>query len=373
MSIGKGIENAYHRLTSAVGAWRCRTKWRKVEPNKIVFNQFQGGGFGCNPKYIALELMKRRGGLDLVWLVRDAKSAGLPQGIRAVSWKGGDALRELATAKVWVANHNFGNFVKHRGLVKKPSQRYFQTWHGSFGIKRCLETLCPAEARMLDGFFANCRWEADLAREWFGDGPAMHMIGHPRNDVIVRTAGRAASGGPRTLLYVPTFRDDGDMECYLTDFAEVVSALERRWPGEWRVQARLHPNLRKKGRRLRFKGEVEDVTDHPDIQELLAAADVVVSDYSSCMFDFALSGRPAFVYAPDREKYETDRGFYYPLGDTPFPVTDSVEELASAIRYFDDECYAEDLAGFFSDRGSVEDGHAAARAADIILSAMEDA
>ena len=371
-SLGKRLENALHAVVAAVGRWKCRHVYAQVNPRKIVFNQFQGSGFGCNPKYVALELLKRRQDLDLVWLARDpaAVRKELPPGIRTVAWKSADALKELATAGVWFANHNLGHFVRHCGLVKKPAQRYFQTWHGSFGIKRCTETLGPAEARMLDGFIANCTWEADLARGWFGAGPALHLAGHPRNDLIVRSRGRA-SGAARTLLYVPTFRDDGALDAYLTDFAAVTEALARRWPASWKVQVRLHPNMRKKGVKLPFTGNVEDVTDYPDIQELLAAADVVISDYSSCIFDFALSGRPAFIYAPDRAKYETDRGFYYPLSATPFPVAESAAALVQAVDAFDESAYAQKLAAFFAEKGSAERGDAAARTADLILKGIE--
>ena len=371
-SVGKRLENLLHAAAAAWGRWKCRHVYTQVEPKKIVFNQFQGGGFGCNPKYIAAELLRRRRDLDLVWLARDpaAVQRELPAGIRAVAWKSPAALRELATAGVWVANHNLGHFVRHCGLVKKPGQRYYQTWHGSFGIKRCTETLGAAEARMLDGFFANCTWEAALARGWFGPSVSLHMTGHPRNDPVVQSRGRAP-GAARTLLYVPTFRDDGSQEAYLVDFAAVAAALARRWPADWKVQVRLHPNMRKKGVRLPFAGDVEDVTDYPDIQELLAAADAVVSDYSSCIFDFALSGRPAFVYAPDRAKYETERGFYYPLAETPFPVAESPAALAAAIAAFDEAAYARRCADFFAAKGSAEKGDAAAQAAEIILKGMD--
>lgn len=369
--MGKALENLFHSLVALLGQWKCRHVYANVEPKKIVFNQFQGSGFGCNPKYVALALLERRKGLDLVWLARDPATVQreLPAGIRAVAWKGGSALRELATAGVWVSNHNLGHFIRHCGLVKKPGQRYFQTWHGSFGIKRCTETLGAAEAKMLDGFIANCKWEADLAREWFGADVRIHLVGHPRNDLIVQSRNRV-SGEVRTLLYVPTFRDDGALDAYLTDFAAVTTALSKRWPADWKVQVRLHPNMRKKGVKLPFTGEVEDVTTYPDIQELLAAADAVISDYSSCIFDFALSGRPAFVYAPDRAKYESDRGFYYPLSATPFPVAESAAELVSAVAAFDEGAYGQKLDSFFSDKGSVEKGDAASKVADLILSEM---
>ncbi len=365
-SFGKRLENGLHALLARIGAWKCRHVWTTVDPRKIVFNQFQGSGFGCNPKYIALELLRRRNDLDLVWLARNPAEVRLPPGIRAVKWKSPQALRELATAGVWVSNHNLGHFIKNRGLVKKPGQRYYQTWHGSFGIKYCAAPFEPEECAMVDGFIVHSDLERRRGKRWFGDRVELYPFGHARNDLIVN-AHRRASDEVRTFLYVPTFRDDGALDAYLLDFAAVKTALVRRWPVQWKIQVRLHPNLRKKGIRLPFVGDVEDVTDYPDIQELLARADVVVSDYSSCIFDFALSGRPGFLYAPDRAKYESDRGFEYPLSAAPFPVTESLEELTTAIENFDEAGYAAVLSAFFAEKGSVERGIASREIADLIL------
>lgn len=368
-SFGRRAEDSFHRLRSAFGAFCCRRVWTRIDRRKIVVNQFQGGGYGCNPKPVVEELL-RRGGWDIVWMVRKGAGAGLPRGVRTVRFGSWAALRELATAGVWFANHNLGRYVRHLGLVKKPGQRYLQTWHGSFGIKRCTEVLGPEETRMLDVFFANGRWEAELARGWFGPFVRILETGHPRNDAIVATRGREA-GETRTVLYVPTFRDDGDLSAYLTDFTAVKAALAGRWPGAWRVKVRLHPNLRKKGVTLAFSGVDEDVTDAPDIQDLLAEAEVVISDYSSCVFDFALSGRPAFLYVPDRARYENERGFCYPLSETPFPLAESVAALAESVAGFDGREYAARLARFFERFGSAEDGAATARVADVVASCGE--
>ena len=367
----KFLEDAFHSIAAAIGAWKCLHLWKTIDKKKIVFNQFQGSGFGCNPKYIALELLRRRKDLDLVWLVRNPGEGGFPAGIRTVAWKSPAALKELATAKVWVSNHTLGAFVKHRGLVKKPGQVYLQTWHGSFGIKRCPECTSRKEAQMMDAFIVHSRWEAERGPEWFPGLKTTLPLGHARNDILVQAGER--SHGDKTLLYVPTFRDDGALDAYLTDFEPILAALKERWPGQWRVQIRLHPNMKKKGIGIADFAlasgcgrAVADVTAHPDIQELMRDADVVISDYSSCIFDFALTRRPAFIYAPDRREYEAGRGLYFPLADTPFPVAEDVASLAAAIRSFEEAPYRERLERFFADMGSVEDGHAAERIADCI-------
>ena len=109
-----------------------------------------------------------------------------------------------------------------------------------------------------------------------------------------------------------------------------------------------------------------DVTEYPDIQELLAAADAVVTDYSSAVFDFLLTGRPAFLYAPDYKAYETMRGLYYPLEETPFPVALTNAQMAKHIASFDELVYKEKVRDFLEEKGSVEDGRAAFRVAGLI-------
>ena len=101
-----------------------------VKNNKIVFDNFGGRGYGCDPKYIAEELLMSKRDLDLVWLTQDVHTA-LPNGIRPVWYGGVRAIYELATAKVWVDN------VKSAlRIPKKRNQLYIQTWHSSLGLKK---------------------------------------------------------------------------------------------------------------------------------------------------------------------------------------------------------------------------------------------
>ena len=166
------------------------------------------------------------------------------------------------------------------------------------------------------------------------------------------------------MLYAPTFRDDGDRTAYLTDFAAIAGALSRRFGGEWTVLLRLHPNLRKHNARLEFAGPAVDVSTYEDIQELMVAADAMVSDYSSCIFDYILTGKPAFLYAPDRAKYESGRGLRYSLDKTPFPIAASPDALVDAVANFDAEAFAAAEARFLAWMESVERGNAAERVAD---------
>ena len=102
------------------------------------------------------------------------------------------------------------------------------------------------------------------------------------------------------------------------------------------------------------------------MQELLCISDVGLSDYSSWLCDFALTKKPAFIYATDFDIYGHDRGFYYPLETTPFPIAKNNRELNESIRNFDREKYEVRRQEFLKDKGCIEDGHAAERIVDKI-------
>lgn len=371
-SIGKALEAKFNAVRAAYGRFLVRKVWRKVVPRKVVFEQFHGNGFGCNMKYIALELM-RRGGWELVWLANRPAEGEYPPGVRVVARKSRAALRELATAGFWCANHNLGHFVRHCGLVKKPHQHYLQTWHGSFGIKCCHDVTSPEERSMVDAVLTNGKFGTEHMRHCFGDGPEVLPTGYPRCDIlhscpssirdeVCRRLGLAPER--KFVLYAPTFRDDGDRTAYLTDFEALTAALAKRFGGEWTVLLRLHPNLRKHNARLSFQGDAADVSTYEDIQELMVAADAMVSDYSSCIFDYILTRRPAFLYVPDRAKYEVVRGLRYSLDKTPFPISASPDGLADAVANFDAAVFAAAEERFLSWMESVERGNAAAQIAD---------
>ena len=150
------------------------------------------------------------------------------------------------------------------------------------------------------------------------------------------------------------------------DFSLLRQSLEERFGGGWLILMRLHPRMKEFTELLPKEPFCADVTEYPDIQELLAAADAVVTDYSSAVFDFLLTGRPAFLYAPDYKAYETMRGLYYPLEETPFPVALTNAQMAKHIASFDELVYKEKVRDFLEEKGSVEDGRAAFRVAGLI-------
>jgi CDP-ribitol ribitolphosphotransferase len=130
---------------------------------------------------------------------------------------------------------------------------------------------------------------------------------------------------------------------------------------------RLHPFIRRDlAIDADLAGFVVDVSDHPDINALLLAADVLVTDYSSVIFEYALLGRPMVFFAPDLEAYERERGFYFDFrAGVPGPVFDDSGELAAYLR--SGTADAARVGRFARASFDVADGHASARFVDTIV------
>ena len=363
---------------------------KPVVSNKIVFDNYMGKAYGCNPKYIAEELLRTHPGeYDLVWVVSkdDKKNAEFPEGIRTVTYNSSQAYQEYATAKVWVSNYHKITYVK-RGLRKKKDQYFIQTWHGSLGIKRIENDvpllqqdanwlkLAKLSSEMVDYWISNSKFETDIYKRAFWNVDHVLEYGHPRNDVMFGEKASAARErviehyeirGKKILFYAPTFREDYRLDCYEMDFAGVKEALEMKFGGDWVILVRLHPRVRKHAKKvIPDEDYIIDSTRYPDIQELVAAADSMITDYSSCIFDFMLTRRPGFLFATDKEEYVQERGFYYPLESTPFPIAQDNKELVKQILEFDGQKYKTEVEKFLLEKGCVEDGKASEKIAQKI-------
>lgn len=342
-----------------------------IEPRKVVLSCNFGRGYLCNPKYIA-EALERLypGEFDLVLLVNEHDN-GLPSYLRQVRYGSREAQRELASARFWI--YNFRNDEKF--VPKRDGQVYIQTWHAFISPKRVegdvADKLDPAyvAAAMRDGamsdlmFADNDLYEGVYERAFWYSGPVVRC-GNPRNRPLVlgdehaRAKAREVLGVPDGLklcLYAPTFRKDGGMEAYRFDYDALARALGERFGGEYVFAYRLHPNIASLPRPEFLQGHI-DASFYPDTQELLAAADALLTDYSSILEDFMLTGRPGFVYAPDIDEYVDDRGFYYSMRDRPFPVARNEGELISNVIGYSEEEHGSAVERFSKLIGLDEDG-----------------
>lgn len=366
-----------------------------IDPNKVFFHT-QESKYTCNPKYICEELMRQCPDVDIVWRVTGKVKSGVPKGLRTVKLNSFQYFKEIFSSNVIVTNSFL--YVGQPFSLKKE-QTLIETWHGSLGIKRHDKNAIKdskkrvraleATGRMTSYCISNSSLETGSLRSTYWPKNVILELGHARNDLFfphyadkreeLRTRFYIEwelDADTKTVMYAPTFRDDKSFECYNVDFSRMVNALERRFGGKWCVLLRYHPSLAKMYKEKDCSLECDntrviDVTEHPDMQELIAVTDVGVTDYSSWIYDFVLLRRPGFIFATDIELYNNERGFYYPLEETPFPIATNNEELVQNILDFDNEKYLRMVESFLEDKGCVEDGHASERAVELIRESMK--
>lgn len=351
-----------------------------IDKNKVVFCSYYGRGYSDNSKAICNAMLKANTKAKLIWLCKNEKEAAtLPDGVIPCPYDSAKRVWQLATARVWVDN------CRKYDRFKKKGQYYLQTWHG-FPLKQiekdAIESLpddyekgALRDSGFIDLLLSNCGFVTETLRRCFWYDGEIAEYGSPRNDVFINGDPEADERVRRSLgidhsrkfvLYAPTFRvDKGAVDCYAIDAAELQKACEKRFGGDWSVVIRLHPNVAKVSEGLfNYDGiKIINGTMHPDMQELLCACDLLITDYSSSMFDYALGGKPCVRFANDLDSYIGDRNFYFNYDEIPFPYAENNQDLINLIENFDIEKYNNDKNTFYSKLSFCEDGKASERCA----------
>lgn len=367
-----------------------------VKKNQIMFITFQHD-YACNPKYICEELLKEEAPVEIYWALNDVLNIDkLPQNdnFHVVKINSYDYFKAAASSRVIVINSLLGD--KFYPFPVKKDQYVYETWHGSLGIKRFdlshynTNMSWPVAAvrtgKLTNFCISNSTFEEDVFRETFWQTTPILRLGHARNDIFFdgyeeqRKEWKHAFLHERMLpddtklaLYAPTFRDTHNFAVYDLAPDMVIDALKKRFGGNWKLLLRYHDNDKKteKSKNNVISPDVIDVTAMPDIQELLAYTDVGITDYSSWIYDFILSRRPGFIYARDIKLYNNERGFYFKLEESPFPVAKNNDQLYNNILNFDKDAYLEKVQKFLDGKGCMDDGHASERIAANIMKHMK--
>lgn len=368
-------------------------KFFKVRKNKIIFVNMTNFQFSDSPKYVAEELLKRKeNNFDLVWFRNRGTDISLiPKEFRVVFYDSFRALYELMTAKVWLSNSHM--LLPHKkGFRKNKETIYFQTFHGSMGIKKI-----DADAKNVYGGLGWLKWQKKSASDFdylftdsdfeknvftsafWGMGNIL-MMGKPRDSIFYKDHKPYIEKvkdfynipyDNKIVLYAPTWRSDKRLNPYNIDIKLLKKSLKLRFGGSWSVLIRSHVNMRKDMfNALYDKNEVINATKYPDMQELLVAADVLISDYSSCIPEYVILKKPSFIYATDINNY--NNGFYYPLSTLPCPIAEDNGELANNILNFDNDLFLKKADEFLIKMGHKDDANSCQRIVDLILEKMKN-
>ncbi|MFJ2016117.1 MULTISPECIES: bifunctional glycosyltransferase/CDP-glycerol:glycerophosphate glycerophosphotransferase [Streptomyces] len=349
-----------------------------IDGNLALFSAYWSRSVSCNPAAIDAALARLAPQIRRVWAVRPDAVSQVPEGVDVVPVGSRAYWAALARAKYLVNNVNFADAV-----VKRPGQIHLQTHHGTplktMGLD---QRKYPASTHMdFAKLLERCdRWDFSLSSNSFSTAvwervyPCSYTsleTGYPRNDILVNATvedvrrARAALGladGAKAFLYMPTHREYQPGFTPALDLARLADELGP----DVTLMIRGHyfygssPHVAE----LRRSGRVVDVSGHTRVEELYLAADALITDYSSAMFDYAVLDRPIIIYAPDWDIYSAVRGTYFNLLEEPPGVVATSQ--AELIRLLGSEEYGgadatERRAVFRRRFCEFDDGHAAER------------
>ncbi|MEO8262309.1 MAG: CDP-glycerol glycerophosphotransferase family protein, partial [Pseudolysinimonas sp.] len=366
----KHLERSYRRNTSPL-------------EDAVFLESFYGQSASDNPLGIDRALASARPGVTRYWSVTDGSVAIPDGGVRLIEGSR-EWWRVRRTARVLIVN----DWLRKR-FARRAGQRVLQTWHGTM-LKRLALDRDPGLRTRIAVRRERSRWTALLAQNAystriFRSAYAMRRPiwedGYPRNDILSaeaadldarREAVRSAVGVAdvaRVVLYAPTWRDDRTEMVDYVDLTSFASEL-----GDDHVLlVRGHSRTLRYGQDL-AGDRLVDVTSYPSMTELLLLADVLVTDYSSAMFDFTGTGKPIVFFTPDLAHYSADlRGFYFDLlAEAPGPVVHDRAGLRDAIvgsagAGTQDAAVAARAAAWRARFTPLDDGHAGERVVQRML------
>jgi len=342
---------------SRVGQERLSRSYQQSSfaPTAAVLFQSYRGEFATDSQLaIHAELRARRPDLELLWGVMD-RSVAIPEGGRALLIESREWYAALGSCRYLCPNIEFERYFR-----KRPYQRYLQTFHGypfkSMGIslwrvqgrpESVIDKECTRRSGAWDAIVVPESFCVDLYRQEYRFTGEALVSGYPRNDALVTAD--TASVRARVLaqlgihpdqivvLYAPTWRDTVATSAWTAKLFDGLDlrALAERLGDRYAVLVRGHNyNLREGFAPL--TGKVWDVSDYPEINDLLLTADVAVLDYSSIRFDWLITGKPVVFFVPDLEDYLSSRKVLFDYPPTaPGPLLGTTTEVADALLDLD--------------------------------------
>lgn len=315
-----------------------------IQKGVVLFDSFNGKVIGDNPLDIFLELQKVRPDLKFYWTIGAGTKA--PAGATGVRFESKQWLDLLASAEYIVANTSLPWYFR-----KVKGQTYLQTWHGT-PLKRLVHDIPPGsltksyldtmdrEAAAWDYLISPSPFCSEVLPRAFGYIGEVLEAGYPRNDRLkthtaadrkrIRESLGVTDSKTVLILYAPTWRD---YQRTATGNWDLVSYLEPyiKLPEGFQIMFRGHTNTHNVNS-AKAAGSSLDVTRYPDVTELYIAADVLITDFSSVMFDFSVTGKPIMFLAPDLERYRAERGFYFDFeAEAPGPILKTEAEVLETL------------------------------------------
>ncbi|WP_449278632.1 CDP-glycerol glycerophosphotransferase family protein [Leucobacter sp. GX24907] len=358
----------------------------------IFFESFEGREANCNPLAIDREIAARFPSLPRYWSVTSERVV-VPEGAIPLLVGGSDWFAARRRARLLVVN----DWLRY-GFSRRRGQTVLQTWHGTMLKHLALTRPSPGLQTRIAVRRESRRWSlllsqnphstAQFRRSYVYSGEVIET-GYPRDDRLARSTVESPNGperisflmqsarrelgvpdGARVLVYAPTWRErTRGQAAGLVDLLD-VRALAAELDTEadpWVVLVRGHIRTLHFGGYGGLDSRVIDVSRHPDVNDVFLAADLLVTDYSSVMFDAAVAAVPMAFFVPDLADYrDRERGFTFDFEESaPGPLISSRDELIATARR--GVAYSESYAAWRERFVPHDDGHAAERVVDELV------
>lgn len=326
---------------------------------KVVFSSFDGKIYGDNPQVIYEDMKKRYPNIKYIWMMRNPRYS-IP-GAVVVKPHTFKAIYHFATARLWISNSRLRLW-----MVKRKKQFYVQTWHGDACLKKIEKDAAIVlgkdyveeaihDSQIADLMISGSKFRTQNYRDAFWYDGEILELGMPKTDVFymdsleikkkVRDYFKVAPN-VKIALYVPTFRADDNMDCYNIDYKRLLTVMQSKYGDKWIVIVRLHPKIATKQNFIEYNEDIVNGTPFNPTNELIIGSDLVITDYSACMFAGLESNTPVILYASDIDEYMDDRGTYFNFDELPFPLAENNDELEKCIIEFDEMEYKEKADAF---------------------------
>lgn len=365
----------------------------RVKDNQIfLLNDLNAvdANYSSNPKYIAEYILGNHPGeykiiyaLGKKWF---EEKESLPSEMTYVKLFSLKYYFYAMTSKVFITTSGGISYIPF-----KKKQVVINSWHGGGAYKKMgMDTNDDATLRKALKISERKTTYFLSSNKYFTNAVNSSLLipiskfvptGLPRNDIFFKEPSDSIiasikkkydiSQESKIVLYAPTYRTEEEsiyakhtIGPYDIDYEGVVKSLVNRFGGKWVFAIRLHPSISFED--IELPKNVINMSDYYDPQELFVAADVLINDYSSTMWDFSLTRKPCFIYASDLDNYNFKMGFYTEPSQWPFPLTETNEELFHAIETFDLKDYLKELDHYYSWMESYEKGTACKQIIELI-------
>ncbi len=373
-----------------------------VNDKTIIFESFHGKRYADNPKAIYEYMLGDSTYRDFVfvWAFSDVEAHRYLENNRhtIVVKKGSkDYYRYYAGARYWVNNVSVPDF-----LIPNRHQTYIETWHGTPLKKLGCDIEVDSDPRQsaarmhrryrskgkkIDYLLSPSPYYSEKIASAFdlrhgAEHKPFILTGYPRNDALFQYIPAEIASikerlgipdGKKVILYTPTWRDteyqNGKGFCY-TEALDTKKLMETLGD-DYVLLFRAHHQCGLSNVIKETPGVI-DVTSADDVNDLYIISDMMITDYSSTMFDYANLHRPMIFYMYDLDEYKNDiRGFYMDLDELPGPIVKTQEELTKSIQTLStDFTYNQAYKDFNEKFNPLDDGNAAERATSNCISLL---